>query len=102
VVLDEQEEGPLGNPRLLQYSVDGIFGSNGIPFNHESPRRGETFVTRKVTMGVAILEAGFAFSHILAEVGSRDWAVKERALLQGGRPLKYEEGQSSIVRRRAS
>ena len=31
----------------------GIFGSNGILFNHESPRRGETFVTRKVTRGIA-------------------------------------------------
>ena len=28
----------------------GIFASNGILFNHESPRRGETFVTRKITM----------------------------------------------------
>ena len=31
----------------------GIFAINGILFNHESPRRGETFVTRKVTRGVA-------------------------------------------------
>src|SRR3989338_8840347 len=31
----------------------GIFASNGILFNHESPRRGETFVTRKITRGIA-------------------------------------------------
>jgi len=31
----------------------GIFGCNGIMFNHESPRRGLTFVTRKITYGVA-------------------------------------------------
>ena len=29
-----------------------FFASNGILFNHESPRRGETFVTRKITMGI--------------------------------------------------
>ena len=34
----------------------GIFGCNGILFNHESPRRGETFVTRKITMGLARIE----------------------------------------------
>jgi len=31
----------------------GLFASNGILFNHESPRRGETFVTRKITRAVA-------------------------------------------------
>lgn len=36
----------------------GIFASNGILFNHESPRRGETFVTRKITRGIARIKAG--------------------------------------------
>ncbi len=36
----------------------GLFASNGILFNHESPRRGETFVTRKVTAGIAAILAG--------------------------------------------
>src|SRR4030043_1682945 len=36
----------------------GIFASNGILFNHESPRRGETFVTRKVTRAIAAMKAG--------------------------------------------
>src|SRR5437867_9097023 len=36
----------------------GIFACNGILFNHESPRRGENFVTRKITMGVAEILAG--------------------------------------------
>ena len=35
-----------------------IFGSNGILFNHESPRRGETFVTRKITRGLTRIEKG--------------------------------------------
>src|SRR6185436_18375035 len=36
----------------------GIFGVNGILFNHESPRRGETFVTRKITRSIARIKAG--------------------------------------------
>src|SRR3954452_7007485 len=36
----------------------GMFASNGILFNHESPRRGETFVTRKITRAVAAIQAG--------------------------------------------
>ena len=36
----------------------GMFASNGILFNHESPRRGETFVTRKVTRAIAAIKAG--------------------------------------------
>ncbi len=35
-----------------------IFASNGILFNHESPRRGETFVTRKITRALAQIKAG--------------------------------------------
>ena len=37
----------------------GIFASNGILFNHESPRRGETFVTRKITIGISKLIYGY-------------------------------------------
>ena len=36
----------------------GRYASNGVLFNHESPIRGETFVTRKITRGVARIEAG--------------------------------------------
>jgi GDP-D-mannose dehydratase len=35
-----------------------MFACNGILFNHESPRRGETFVTRKITLAVANIKAG--------------------------------------------
>ena len=38
----------------------GMHASNGILFNHESPRRGATFLTRKVTRGVAAIVAGTA------------------------------------------
>ena len=52
----------------------GIFACNGILFNHESPRRGENFVTRKVTRGVADILAGRATSLSLGNLDAkRDW-----------------------------
>lgn len=52
----------------------GIFASNGILFNHESPRRGETFVTRKITRGVARILAKKQDYLYLGNIESRrDW-----------------------------
>ncbi len=52
----------------------GIHASNGILFNHESPRRGETFVTRKVTLGVAAVKAGKLPHITMGNIDSkRDW-----------------------------
>ena len=52
----------------------GIHASNGILFNHESPRRGGTFVTRKVTRGIAAILAGTAEHLFLGNLdASRDW-----------------------------
>src|ERR1700716_2630311 len=52
----------------------GIHASNGILFNHESPIRGETFVTRKVTRAVAAIERGLADRLYLGNLDSRrDW-----------------------------
>ncbi|MGI8929394.1 MAG: GDP-mannose 4,6-dehydratase [Candidatus Limnocylindrales bacterium] len=52
----------------------GVFACNGILFNHESPRRGPTFVTRKVTRGVAAILAGKADKLYLGNLDSkRDW-----------------------------
>jgi len=51
-----------------------IFASNGILFNHESPRRGETFVTRKITMGAARIKIGSQEFLTLGNLDSiRDW-----------------------------
>ena len=51
-----------------------IFASNGILFNHESPRRGETFVTRKVTMAVARIVCGKKETLYLGNLNAkRDW-----------------------------
>jgi GDPmannose 4,6-dehydratase len=52
----------------------GIFAANGILFNHESPRRGPTFVTRKVTRGVAAILAGRERKVYLGNLDARrDW-----------------------------
>ncbi len=52
----------------------GLFACNGILFNHESPRRGETFVTRKVTRAVARIKHGLAKRLYLGNLDSRrDW-----------------------------
>jgi len=52
----------------------GMFCANGILFNHESPRRGETFVTRKVTQGVARIVAGKQDTIFLGNLEARrDW-----------------------------
>ncbi len=52
----------------------GLFACNGILFNHESPRRGETFVTRKITRGIAQILAGKADTLYLGNLDAkRDW-----------------------------
>lgn len=52
----------------------GIFAVNGILFNHESPRRGETFVTRKITKGIANILAGRQDKIYLGNLDAkRDW-----------------------------
>jgi len=52
----------------------GMFATNGILFNHESPRRGETFVTRKITKAVARIQAGLQDKLSLGNLDAvRDW-----------------------------
>jgi GDPmannose 4,6-dehydratase len=52
----------------------GLFAVNGILFNHESPRRGETFVTRKITRGVARIVQGKQEHLYLGNLdAARDW-----------------------------
>jgi GDPmannose 4,6-dehydratase len=52
----------------------GMFASNGILFNHESPRRGETFVTRKITMALARIKYGLQEKLFLGNLDAkRDW-----------------------------
>jgi GDPmannose 4,6-dehydratase len=52
----------------------GLFASNGILFNHESPRRGETFVTRKITLAAARIKLGLQDKLMLGNLDAkRDW-----------------------------
>jgi len=52
----------------------GIYACNGIQFNHESPRRGETFVTRKITRGMANLAVGLEVCLYMGNLDAlRDW-----------------------------
>jgi GDPmannose 4,6-dehydratase len=52
----------------------GLFACNGILFNHESPLRGETFVTRKISRGLARIKAGLDKTVFLGNINAlRDW-----------------------------
>ena len=66
----------------------GIFASNGMLFNHESPLRGETFVTRKITRAVAAIQLGLQSELFLGNLDSRrDW----------GHARDYVEGMWRIL-----
>jgi GDPmannose 4,6-dehydratase len=76
-----------------------LFAVNGILFNHESPRRGETFVTRKITRGVARIKAGLQSKIYLGNLDSRrDWGYAPEyvaamwAMLQQDRPQDFVLG----------
>jgi GDPmannose 4,6-dehydratase len=72
---------PYGCAKVYSYWVTvnyresyGLHASNGILFNHESPRRGETFVTRKITRAVAHIQAGLQDKLYLGNLDAkRDW-----------------------------
>lgn len=63
-----------------------MFACNGILFNHESPRRGETFVTRKITRSVAKIHLGLMEKFELGNIDSkRDWGhAKDYVEVSGG------------------
>lgn len=74
---------PYGVAKLYAYWIVvnyresyGIFACNGILFNHESPRRGETFVTRKITRGLSRIDAGLESCIYMGNLDSlRDWGM---------------------------
>lgn len=85
----------------------GIHATNGILFNHESPRRGETFVTRKITRAVAQIYAGKQEKLFLGNLNSvRDWGYAKEyvesmwVMLQQDNPSDYviATGLSATVR----
>ena len=86
---------PYGVAKLYGYWITvnyreayGIYASNGILFNHESPIRGETFVTRKITRGIARIEVGLDDTLYLGNLEARrDW----------GHARDYVEGMHRIL-----
>jgi GDPmannose 4,6-dehydratase len=74
-------QSPYASAKLYAYWITrnyrdghGLFAANGILFNHESPRRGETFVTRKITRGVAAIALGLQDRLHLGNLDARrDW-----------------------------
>ena len=86
---------PYGVAKLYAYWITvnyreayGIHASNGILFNHESPIRGETFVTRKITRGVAAIHLGVQKTLFIGNLSSRrDW----------GHARDYVQGMVQIV-----
>jgi GDPmannose 4,6-dehydratase len=84
-----------------------MYAANGILFNHESPRRGETFVTRKITRGVAMIAAGLQDTLYLGNLNAvRDWGYAEEyvegmwRMLQQDQPSDYvlATGKAASVR----
>ena len=76
----------------------GMFATNGILFNHESPRRGETFVTRKITRAVADIVAGRADSLYLGNLDAiRDWGYAPEYVEGMWRMLQADEPDDFVL-----
>ena len=109
---------PYGVAKLYAYWITvnyreayNIFACNGILFNHESPRRGETFVTRKITMAVTRIAAGLQDKLYLGNLDAkRDWGYAPEyvegmwKMLQHSNPEDFvlATGKTSTVREFAS
>jgi len=76
----------------------GLFACNGILFNHESPRRGETFVTRKITMGLNKIDKGLINCIYMGNLDSlRDWGhAKEYVEIQW-KILQQENPEDFVI-----
>lgn len=76
----------------------GLFATNGILFNHESPRRGETFVTRKITRAVARIHAGEQKELYLGNLDSvRDWGYAPEYVEGMWRMLQADEPDDFVL-----
>ena len=106
---------PYGVSKLFAYWITinyreayGIFACNGILFNHESPRRGETFITRKITRGLSRIEMSLdKYLYVGNLDAKRDWGhAKEYVemqwrMLQADKPNDYviATGRQESVRK---
>jgi GDPmannose 4,6-dehydratase len=76
----------------------GMFAANGILFNHESPRRGETFVTRKITMAVARIKAGLQDTLFLGNLDAkRDWGFAGDYVQAMWKMLQADEPEDYVI-----
>lgn len=76
----------------------GLYAANGILFNHESPRRGETFVTRKITRGVASILAGREESLYLGNLDARrDWGYTPEYVEAMWRILQQDAADDFVI-----
>lgn len=105
---------PYGAAKVYSYWITvnyresyGLFACNGILFNHESPRRGETFVTRKITRAIARIKAGLQDKLYLGNLDAkRDWGYAKDyveamwLMLQQDKPDDYviATGETHTVR----
>lgn len=76
----------------------GLHATNGILFNHESPRRGETFVTRKITMAAARIKLGLQSKLYLGNLSAiRDWGYAPEYVESMWRMLQLEDSDDYVV-----
>ena len=76
----------------------GLFASNGILFNHESPRRGETFVTRKIVRAIARIKAGLEDKIYLGNLDvSRDWGYSPEYVEAMWTMVQQEEPADYVI-----
>lgn len=76
----------------------GIYACNGILFNHESPRRGETFVTRKITRGLAYIALGLEKCLYLGNLNAlRDWGHAKDYVRMQWLMLQQEQPEDFVI-----
>jgi len=96
---------PYGVAKLYSYWITknyresyGLFASNGILFNHESPRRGATFVTRKITRAAAAIRAGVQDELWLGNLDAvRDWGYAPEYVEGMWRMLQHDEPDDFVL-----
>jgi GDPmannose 4,6-dehydratase len=96
---------PYGVAKLYGYWIIvnyreayNIFASNGILFNHESPKRGETFVTRKITRAASRIVAGLQKQLLLGNMDAkRDWGFAPEYCEGMWRILQYEKADDFVL-----
>ena len=96
---------PYGVAKLYAYWITkhyreayGIFASNGILFNHESPLRGETFVTRKITRGISKIIYGFQQKIYLGNLNAkRDWGHAKDYVEMMWLILQYKNAEDWVI-----